>query len=345
MLSGGEPTIHPHILEMIALAKAKGIGMVTLNTNGIRLAHDRRFGDALAALEPVIYLQFDGLEAATQVTLRGRDLRPVKEAAPARCSELGLAVALVVAVQRGVDEHELGAILRHAVAQPAVRAVVIQPVTHAGRHLAFDPLCRLTNPDVIAAIAEQLPEWFRSTDFFPVPCCFPTCRSVTYALAEGDSVVPLPRLLPLDDYLDYVTNRVLPDPTLRQAPEKLWSASAVPGSPAVAGQLDCPARNLDSPKILDKLARQVLMVVVQDFQDAHTLNVRQLMKCCVVELIPGRTADPVLRLQLGGLPGAGVGAALGQPGPGDGAQRHRAARGAAAEYPRLHDDRAPGRLG
>jgi uncharacterized radical SAM superfamily Fe-S cluster-containing enzyme len=41
--SGGEPTIHPQILEMIALAQAKGIRSVMLNTNGIRLARDRRF--------------------------------------------------------------------------------------------------------------------------------------------------------------------------------------------------------------------------------------------------------------------------------------------------------------
>ena len=286
MLSGGEPTIHPQILEFIALAKAKGIGMVTLNTNGIRLARDRRFGDALAALEPVIYLQFDGLEEQTHLRLRGRDLRAKKEAALARCAELGLAVALVVTVEKGVNEHELGAIIRHAVGHPAVRSVVLQPVTHAGRHLLFDPLQRLTNPDVITSIAEQLPEWFRPSDFFPVPCCFPTCRSVTYALSDGDSVVPIPRLLPLDDYLDYVTNRVLPDPELRGALEKLWSASAVPGSDAMAGQLDCLACSFDSPAVLDKLAKQVLMIVIQDFQDAYTLNVRQLMKCCVVELVP-----------------------------------------------------------
>ena len=28
------------------------------------------------------------------------------------------------------------------------------------------------------------------------------------------------------------------------------------------------------------------MVVAQDFQDAYTLNVRQLMKCCVAEIVP-----------------------------------------------------------
>ena len=286
MLSGGEPTIHPLILEFIVMAKAKGIGMVTLNTNGIRLARDRRFGEELAELEPVIYLQFDGLEEQTHLRLRGRDLRAEKEAALQRCAELGLAVALVAAIERGVNDHEVGAIVRHAISQPAVRSEVFQPVTHAGRHLPFDPMQRLTNPDVITSIVEQLPDWFRPADFFPVPCCFPSCRSVTYVLAEGETVVPIPRLLALEDYLDYVTNRVLPDPSIRGALEKLWSASAVPGSTTVAGQLDCIACGLDSPNVLDQLADRALMIVVQDFQDAYTLNVRQLMKCCVVEIVP-----------------------------------------------------------
>ena len=286
MLSGGEPTIHPLILEFIALARAKGIGMVTLNTNGVRLARDRRFAEALAGLEPVIYLQFDGFDEQTHLRLRGRDLRAVKEQALQRCADLGLAVALVAAVERGVNDHEVGAIVRHAVSHPAVRSVVLQPVTHAGRHLPFDPMERLTNPDVISSIVEQLPGWFAPSDFFPVPCCFPTCRSVTYVLADGDTVVPLPRLLPLEHYLDYLTNRVLPDPSIRGALEKLWSASATPGSDSMASQLECLACGLDSPKALDRLAQRALMIVVQDFQDAYTLNVRQLMKCCVVEIVP-----------------------------------------------------------
>jgi hypothetical protein len=47
--------------------------------------------------------------------------------------------------------------------------------------------------------------------FISVPCCFPTCNSVTYAYVDGDTVSPLPRVLDVDEYLDYITNRVLPD--------------------------------------------------------------------------------------------------------------------------------------
>ena len=43
MFSGGEPSIHPQILEFCAMARDKGVRSVVLNTNGIRLAHDATF--------------------------------------------------------------------------------------------------------------------------------------------------------------------------------------------------------------------------------------------------------------------------------------------------------------
>jgi uncharacterized radical SAM superfamily Fe-S cluster-containing enzyme len=46
--------------------------------------------------------------------------------------------------------------------------VAFQPVTHSGRHVAFNPLSRLANPDVLQAIAEQMPQQFTTDEFLPV---------------------------------------------------------------------------------------------------------------------------------------------------------------------------------
>ncbi len=308
MFSGGEPSIHPQILEFCAMARDAGIKTVVLNTNGIRLARDRSFAPALAELGVRIYLQFDGLEAATHHALRGRDLRSVKAQALDRAADAGLVVMLVAAVEAGVNEHELGAVVRHGIAQPAVRGVAFQPVTHAGRTPTFDPRSRLTNSDIIHGLVAQCGEWFRVSDFFPVPCCFPSCRSITYLLADEEDVLPVTRLLPMEHYLDYVTNRALPDPSLRSALEGLWSASAIAGTDSVAdrlavalGSLDLPPEvtelagaalascagcGVELPEALAALAAKAFMIVIQDFQDPYTLNVRQLMKCCVEEITP-----------------------------------------------------------
>jgi 7,8-dihydro-6-hydroxymethylpterin dimethyltransferase len=272
---------------MLAAAKARGIPLVMLNTNGIRLARDPRFAPALADLGVHVYMQFDGLEAATQIRIRGRDLTAEKLRALERCAEEGVTVSLAAAVERGVNEHEVGAILRFGVEHPAVTGVFFQPVTHSGRFLAHsDPLQKLTNSDVIEQVAAQLPEWFRTDDFVPVPCCSPSCRSATFALYDGTDLVPLPRLVDVEQYLDYVTNRALPDLEVREALEGLWSAKAAGGSTLVAERLECVACATGMPPELREVAARGFMVVVQDFQDPYTLDVEKLRKCCVSEIVP-----------------------------------------------------------
>jgi uncharacterized radical SAM superfamily Fe-S cluster-containing enzyme len=286
-LSGGEPSIHPQVLDMLAAAKRRGIPLVMLNTNGIRLARDPRFAPALAELGIHVYLQFDGFTDATQLAIRGKPLTEEKLRALDRCAEAGVSVSLAAAVERGINEHEVGAILRFGIEHPAVTGVFFQPVTHSGRFRRdSDPLDKLTNSDVIAAIAEQLPEWFRAADFVPVPCCSPSCRSATFALYDGADVVPLTRLVDVELYLDYVTNRAIPDLEVRGALEGLWSAKAAGGSEPVAERLECVACATAIPAELREVAARGFMVVVQDFQDPYTLDLGKLRKCCVSEITP-----------------------------------------------------------
>ncbi len=284
--SGGEPSIHPEILPMLAAAKERGIKLVMLNTNGIRLARDKEFVYQLAELGIHVYMQFDGFKDSTHLAIRGRNLGKVKQEALDACAEAGVGVSLAAAVERGINEDEAGDIVRFGVEHPAVTGVFFQPVTHSGRYLDFDPLQRLTNADVIKEIAAQLPEWFNEDDFIPVPCCSPTCRSATYALYDGSDLVPLPRLVDIEQYLDYVTNRAVPDLEVREALEGLFSASAAGGTERTAERLECVACGVGMPKELQEVAAKGFMIVIQDFQDPYTLDVKKLQKCCVSEITP-----------------------------------------------------------
>ena len=289
--SGGEPTIHPQILDFIELAQSKHIQYVMLNTNGVRLARDERFFARLAELQPYIYLQFDGFEPRTNQVIRGtQGLLKDKLRALDRMAEAGMRGVLVMALERGVNEHEVGDVIRFGVEHPAVFGVTIQPAFHAGRFMPFDPMQRMTIPDVLGLIEAQAGEDFVRSDFVPVPCCFPTCNFVTYAYVDHGHVTPLPRLLKVDDYLDYLANRTLPELSMevQRALEALWSSSAVPGTERAAWHLDCAACNLGMglPADLNALADRVFTVVVKDFLDRWTFNVKTLMKCCVEVLVP-----------------------------------------------------------
>jgi uncharacterized radical SAM superfamily Fe-S cluster-containing enzyme len=72
-------------------------------------------------------------------------------------------------------------------------------------------MTRMTIPDVLKLIESQTSGKFQVSDFVPVPCCLPTCNSVTYAFIDGETITPLPRIVNVHDYLDYITNRVMPD--------------------------------------------------------------------------------------------------------------------------------------
>jgi len=90
----------------------------------------------------------------------------------------------------------------------------------------------------------------------------------------------------VDDYLDYVTNRAVPDLQVKEALEGLFSASAAGGTERTAERLECVACGVGLPLELRDAAAKGFMVVTQDFQDPYTLDVRKLQKCCVAEIVP-----------------------------------------------------------
>jgi tetraether lipid synthase len=300
-LSGGEPTLHPLLPDFVAMAQDRGIRHVMINSNGLKLAHDDHLLARIADLKPTIYLQFDGFDVGTNLALRGRpDLLETKLRTLDRLAEADVRAVLVAAIERGINDHEIGAIVEFGLRHPAVFGVNFQPAFRAQRHVAMDPMSRMTIPDVLRALEAQTAGRFRLSDFVPVPCCMPTCNFVTYALLSDDSVTPITRLVDVQGHLDYLKNRTLAsfDAEVLATLERLWSSSAPIGSETSARDVHrtlgatasrCTACQsglpLSSHGSTD-LARHVFMVNTRDFMDPWTFNVKNVMKCCVEFIIP-----------------------------------------------------------
>ncbi len=100
----------------------------------------------------------------------------------------------------------------------------------------------------------------------------------------------------VNDYLDYITNRVMPDWNLdvRSALEGLWSSSSVAGSKKSTDQIafSCQACGIPETLTVGDVAQHMIMIMLQDFMDPWTFNQKNLMKCCKEFLLPGGKQIP-----------------------------------------------------
>lgn len=288
-ISGGEPTLHPKLFEIIKLARSKKIHYVMLNTNGIRLVEDDDFARRLAETNTELYLQFDGFEPGIYEKIRAnRGLWNIKQAAIERIAKYRIPTTLVATLVKGVNEDQIGRIIDFAIKNRFIRGITFQPVAYLNPEITFDPMDRLTLPDVIKSIEAQTKSLFKASDFIPLPCSYPTCCSLTYAFLRNDDVIPITRKIEVEKYLDYFSNRIITSPAsiLKKSLEGLWSASATISAARVLKDFTCICGMRFNPAELDQLKNNVLRIVIKPFMDAYTFDFKRAMKCCIHVLRP-----------------------------------------------------------
>ncbi len=190
-LSGGEPTVRDDLPAIVARGREHGFSFVQLNTNGLRLAREPGYAATLAAAGlSTVFLQFDGLDDAPYLALRGAPLAADKRRAIEACGAAGLGVVLVPTVAAGVNLDSLGAILAFALdGLPVVRGVHVQPLAHLGRYggrFRPDDARRVTLPDAMRALVEQSGGLIALDDFSPGDCEHALCSFQAEYLRQPD---------------------------------------------------------------------------------------------------------------------------------------------------------------
>ena len=282
-ISGGEPTIHPQFFEILDAAKRRPIRHLMVNTNGVRIARDAGFAERLATYLPgfELYLQFDSLESRPLEILRGADLREVRMRAIERLNALNLSTTLVVTLQKGVNDHEIGAIIDFALQQRCVRGITFQPVQAAGRVDGYDDAVhRLTLSEVRRKVLEQS-TLFKEDDLIPVPC-HPDALCMGYALKNADGAIPLTGLIDKRELIDGGRNTIVfeRDESVRGAFIRLFTTAL--GSDAQPEKLRdllcCIPRASVPPSFgYDSIFR----VLILEFIDAQSFDLRSVKKTCV----------------------------------------------------------------
>jgi len=225
--AGGEPTVRKDIVELVKMAKEEGFTHVQIATNGIRLAKRENLAKELkeAGLNTV-YLAFDGVTPEPYINNRGRDLLPDKLQAIENCRKVGLGVVLVPTLVKGINDHQVGEIIKFAFDHNEnIYGVNFQPVSFAGRtpadHVEEQ---RITIPDFVKIIEDETDGQVPTSAFRPPSSvepiaefislldgedsakvtlnCHEHCGIATYVFREKTEGDCKDKLIPITDFID-----------------------------------------------------------------------------------------------------------------------------------------------
>jgi len=293
-ISGGEPTTHPKILEILRLAKSKPFKCVMLNTNGIRIASDEKFAEALAEFRGgfEIYLQFDGFKKSTYEELRGRDLLALKKKAIQNLAKYKVPITLVATVKKGVNDDEVGEIVKMGMATKYIRGVNFQPVAFFGRVDGIaDPMDRVTLSGILKRIEKQTAGTLKMSDFIPLPC-HPDKIALTYLFKQKGKYVPITRKIDIRKKLSLIDNSMSfrPEDLIRKSLLGLWSASTVISSAKALKELSCcmplNITSLSEEERMDYVDENTFRVTVVSFLDAYNFDLKSIKQECVQFVTP-----------------------------------------------------------
>jgi hypothetical protein len=225
--AGGEPTVRKDIVELIEMAKEEDFTHVQIATNGIRLAKRENLASELkAAGLNTVYLSFEGVTPEPYIQNKGRNLLPDKLQAIENCRKAGLGIVLVPTLVKGVNDDQVGEIIKFAFDNnDIIYGVNFQPVSFSGRtpseHVEEQ---RITIPDFVQIIEDETDGQVPKSAFYPPSSvepiaefislldnedsakvtlnCHEHCGIATYVFREKTEGTGKDKLIPITDFID-----------------------------------------------------------------------------------------------------------------------------------------------
>jgi uncharacterized radical SAM superfamily Fe-S cluster-containing enzyme len=311
--AGGEPTIRKDFPDIVRTAREVGFTHVEVATNGIRIAKDLGFAKVVkkAGLS-TLYLQFDGVTPEPYIVARGRDLLPLKLKTMENCRKAGLhSIVLVPTIVRGVNDSQVGDILRFAVKnKDIVRGINFQPVSITGRiNKEERDKMRITIPDVAKLLEQQTNGTVKESDFYAccstVPLsrvlgpltgkpgvefsCHPACGVATYLFIEEDGTVN-----PITHYVDY--HGLIKELARRQKEGTLEGQLLDVVEKFVKDEtiVDMLQTIFTEPsyEALGKYSKSSILVGSMHFQDPYNMDLQRLDRCVIHYGVPAKEGVP-----------------------------------------------------
>lgn len=311
--SGGEPTVREDLLDILKMERDLGVDYLVVATNGLRLAADIEYFKALRDLEVYIYLQFDGVTPGPYQQARGRDLWPVKQRVIDNARKIGYdKVILVATIVKGVNDHQVGDMLRFVAANSdVIRHIVYQPVSFSGRidRTRLKEM-RITTPDVMRLFEEQTNGEIRKSDFFTLTmtetlakmvtrggrhrefCIHPHCGMVALVSLEKGRLVPISRFIDNDRFYSRMRRSFESGKSRSGIMRDLVAGFVLHVRPGfwlrLLPLLRTWTRRTGRALMDDWMRQNWVSIGIMQFMDPYNFDVDRVQRCCLHYGVPDR---------------------------------------------------------
>ncbi len=292
--TGGEPLLHPAFCDLVAMCRQAGIQRITVSTNGLAFLTDDTLLPRLTELGARIVFSFNAFTPEPYVLTAGRDLLEKKLEILSLLAKYGPSTTLLTVAAAGVNDREIGDIVRYVLDHDFIVSSEIHTVTFTGRNQdRFDRATRLTTPDVMARVIARNPE-MAATDFLPSPCAHPLCYATCYLLKLNDgNFIPFPRFVSEKEMTGLLSDTLYMEPTLSTEEiltdvlNRIWSKTEAEAQDrqvlaalkSLLGRM-FPARGVDPETRRQTAERNTKAVYIHSHMDAENFDVSRIQDCC-----------------------------------------------------------------
>lgn len=169
LLIGGEPTVHPQLIEIIKAIRKLNV-KVLIATNGLELGLNQSLAYELKKAGVYsISLQFDTLNRLTLKKIRGHDKLDLKLKAIKNIQKVNLRFGLICTVS-SYNENEIGDLVKWSLSLPSLpRLFAFQSMAEVGRY-PFDAKQKITREKIIKTIITSgCLSGAKIDNFWPIP--------------------------------------------------------------------------------------------------------------------------------------------------------------------------------